>query len=69
METVLRFLLLPMRSPITSEDVYRSLDDWPAVSVLLATAMQRNGQLATLDSGIERLVPADARAHFCVIPV
>ncbi len=38
-------------------------------AVLLAAAMQRNGQLATLDGGMERLVSESQRASLCVIPV
>ena len=44
---------------------YRQVTD----AVLLATAMQRNGQLATLDSGIEGLVSEDERSYLCVVPV
>ena len=44
---------------------YRQVTD----AVLLAAAMQRNGQLATLDGGIERLVSEEERAYLCVIPV
>ena len=44
---------------------YRQITD----AVLLATAMQRNGQLATLDAGIEGLVSEEERAHLCVVPV
>ena len=44
---------------------YRQITD----AVLLAAAMQRKGQLATLDAGIEGLVSADARAHLCVVPI
>ena len=31
--------------------------------------MQRNGQLATLDSGIEGLVAENERGYLCIIPV
>ena len=44
---------------------YRQVTD----AVLLATAMQRNGQLATLDSAIEGLISEDERAYLCVVPV
>ena len=44
---------------------YRQITD----AVLLAAAMQRNGQLATLDGGLERLVDESERAFLCVIPV
>ena len=44
---------------------YRQVTD----AVLLAAAMQRDGELATLDGGIERLVSEDERAHLCVVPV
>ena len=44
---------------------YRQVTD----AVLLAAAMQRNGQLATLDGGMERLVSESQRASLCVIPV
>ena len=44
---------------------YRQITD----AVLLAAAMQRNGQLATLDKGMEGLVPKSERASLCVIPV
>ena len=44
---------------------YRQVTD----AVLLAAAMQREGQLATLDSGIEGLVAENERAYLCVIPV
>lgn len=44
---------------------YRQVTD----AVLLATAMQRNGQLATLDAGIEGLVAENERAYLCVVPV
>ena len=44
---------------------YRQITD----AVLLAAAMQRNGQLATLDGGIERLVAENERPFLCVIPV
>ena len=44
---------------------YRQVTD----AVLLAAAMQRDGELATLDGGIERLVSEDERANLCVVPV
>ena len=44
---------------------YRQITD----AVLLATAMQRKGQLATLDAGIEGLVSEEQRAYLCVVPV
>lgn len=44
---------------------YRQVTD----AVLLAAAMQRNGQLATLDAGMERLVSESQRSFLCVIPV
>ena len=44
---------------------YRQVTD----AVLLATAMQRDGQLATFDAGMEGLVPEAERASLCVIPV
>lgn len=44
---------------------YRQVTD----AVLLATAMHRNGQLATLDAGIEGLVAENERAYLCVVPV
>lgn len=44
---------------------YRQVTD----AMLLAEAMRRDGRLATLDGGIESLVPAGERAFLCVIPV
>ena len=44
---------------------YRQVTD----AVLLATAMQRDGQLATLDSGMEGLVGERDRRFLWVIPV
>jgi toxin-antitoxin system PIN domain toxin len=44
---------------------YRQVTD----AVLLATAIQRNGQLATLDAGMEGLVSESQRTFLCVIPV
>ena len=44
---------------------YRQVTD----AVLLAAAIQRNGQLATLDTGMERLVSENQRTFLCVIPV
>ena len=44
---------------------YRQITD----AVLLAAAVQRDGQLATLDSGLEGLVAERERPFLCVIPV
>lgn len=44
---------------------YRQVTD----AVLLATAMRQGGQLATLDVGMEVLVPTRERHFLCVIPV
>ena len=44
---------------------YRQITD----AVLLAEATRRGGQLATLDSGLARLVPENRRDSVCVIPV
>ena len=44
---------------------YRQITD----AVLLAAAMQRNGQLATLDEGMEGLVAEEERSFLRVIPV
>ena len=44
---------------------YRQVTD----AVLLAAAMQREGQLATLDAGIEGLVTKSERSYLYVIPV
>ena len=44
---------------------YRQITD----AVLLAAAMQRKGQLATLDAGMEGLVSESQRSSLCVIPV
>ena len=44
---------------------YRQITD----AVLLAAAMQRNGQLATLDGGMEGLVAEEERSFLRVIPV
>ncbi len=44
---------------------YRQVTD----AVLLAAAMQRNGQLATLDGGMERLVSESQRSFLYIIPV
>ena len=44
---------------------YRQITD----AVLLAAAMQRGGQLATLDSGLAGLVAEGDRSSVCVIPV
>ena len=63
----------PMDQPITRlpESIgirlqgYRQITD----AVLLAAAMQRKGQLATLDAGMEGLVSESQRSSLCVIPV
>ena len=44
---------------------YRQITD----AVLLAAAMQRNGQLATLDASLEGLASESDRRFLCVIPV
>lgn len=44
---------------------YRQISD----AVLLATAIQRRGQLATLDAGMEGLVSESEHSSLCVIPV
>lgn len=44
---------------------YRQITD----AILLMTAMQRGGQLATLDSGMEDLLAEGDRSSLCVIPV
>ena len=44
---------------------YRQITD----AVLLAAAIQRGGQLATLDGGLEWLVPENRRRSVCVLPV
>ena len=44
---------------------YRQITD----ALLLATAMQRDGRLATLDGGLAGLVPAAANRFLYVIPV
>lgn len=44
---------------------YRHITD----AVLLATAMRQDGQLATLDSRLSRLVSASGRPFVCTIPV
>ena len=44
---------------------YRQVTD----AVLLAAAMRRNGQLATLDAGLEGLATENGRSSLCVIPV
>ena len=44
---------------------YRQITD----AVLLAAAVQRDGQLATLDGGLEGLVAERERPFLCVIPV
>ncbi len=44
---------------------YRQITD----AVLLAAAMQHDGQLATLDVGLRGLVSERERSALCVIPV
>ncbi len=44
---------------------YRQVTD----AVLLASAMQHNGQLATFDAGLARLTTETMRPFLCVIPV
>lgn len=44
---------------------YRQVTD----AVLLATAIQRGGQLTTLDAGLKGLVPAEYPASLRVLPV
>jgi len=44
---------------------YRQITD----AVLLATAIQRGGELATFDAGIPHLVAGSGRGAVCVIPV
>lgn len=44
---------------------YRQITD----AVLLASAMQRNGQLATFDAGLARLAPERVHPFLYVIPV
>ena len=44
---------------------YRQITD----AVLLAAAVQRQGQLATLDAGMAELATADERTYLHVIPV
>ncbi|MCY4474804.1 MAG: hypothetical protein OXC83_05145 [Chloroflexi bacterium] len=44
---------------------YRQVTD----AVLLGVAMHRDGQLATFDGGIARLVSEGERAYVCVVPV
>ena len=44
---------------------YRQVTD----AVLLAAAMQRDGELATLDGGMESLVSEEERANLCVVPL
>ncbi len=44
---------------------YRQITD----AMLMAAAIRRGGQLATLDGGIERLVSENRRPFLCVIPV
>lgn len=44
---------------------YRQITD----AILLVTAIQRHGRLATLDSGLARLAVESRRESVCVIPV
>ena len=44
---------------------YRQITD----AVLLATAMQHGGQLATLDNGLAQLIGMSGRSVLCVIPM
>ncbi|MDD9995108.1 MAG: PIN domain-containing protein [Dehalococcoidia bacterium] len=44
---------------------YRQISD----AILLAAAIQRHGQLATLDAGMEGLVTESERPFLCIIPV
>ena len=44
---------------------YRQITD----AVLLAAAIRRGGQLATLDGGLARLVAENRRTSVCVVPV
>ena len=44
---------------------YRQVTD----AVLLATAIQRRGQLATLDNGLARLTTESSHESVCIIPV
>ena len=44
---------------------YRQISD----AILLAAAIQRHGQLATLDAGMEGLVTESERPFLCTIPV
>lgn len=44
---------------------YRQVTD----AVLLGVAMHRDGQLATFDRGIARLVSEGERGYVCVVPV
>ena len=58
--------VLHMPEAITSRlQGYRQITD----AVLLATAMRKNGQLATLDASLEGLLPGAERSYLCVIPV
>ena len=58
--------ILNLPGSITSRLLgYRQVTD----AVLLATAIQRNGTLATLDAGMEELVAERDRAFLYVIPV
>lgn len=50
---------------LTRVQGYRQITD----TVLLATAIQRNGLLATLDSGLARLATENRLASVCVIPI
>ena len=53
------------REVVTRLQGYRQITD----AVLLATAMQRGGRLATLDGGLPRLVTENECDSVCVIPV
>ena len=44
---------------------YRQITD----AMLLAEAIRRGGQLATLDGGLAQLVPENRRGSVCVVPV
>lgn len=50
---------------LTRVQGYRQITD----AMLLATAVQRHGQLATLDSGLVRLADESRLDSVCVIPV
>ena len=44
---------------------YRQISD----ALLVAAAMQRGGQIATLDAGLASLVAENEHSNVCVIPV